>query len=633
MSRTRTSGAPIRAGCPKGSRLAAYFAVVSFLGLICSASISFAAASQKPDGEAIFAGRCMLCHGPGLRAPDLEQLRKLSTQHVYDVLTTGAMQQQAAGLSEADRRAVAKFIGTPQKAPLSGALNPCKAGSSPQPSSNTWIGWSVDERNTRFQTQGPANLAAQEVPSLELKWAFVFPGANTAGNQPTVKDGYLYTGSWEGTIYALDAHTGCSYWTYKADAGVRTPIVIADGRGIFGDFKANVYAVDLASGKLVWKVKVDNHSEARITAAPVIYQDRIYVPVASLEEGAAEDPTYECCTFRGSVVALKLADGSQLWKTYTIDEPPHPVGKNKRGTQLYGPAGGAVWSTPTIDPKRNIVYVTDGNAYTDPEPPTTEAVAALDMDTGKRRWVKQLNQGDRWNGACMRGQVAENCPEKEGPDFDFGAAPVLARLASGGDLVLAGQKSGIFYALNPDTGDLLWKISLGHGGVYGGIEWGFAVDDRFAYVPISDRDVTSLEADGSLNAVDLGTGTRAWRTADPPKACEAHKDLCSVAQAAAPTLIPGIVFSGSFDGHLRAYDAGTGKIVWDFDTDRAYDGINHVSGHGGSIASAGPTIVDGMVYQTTGYASYGLGMPGNVLLAFGPSGKASAGTNSSKTNK
>jgi polyvinyl alcohol dehydrogenase (cytochrome) len=273
-----------------------------------------------------------------------------------------------------------------------------------------------------------------------------------------------------------------------------------------------------------------------------------------------------------------------------------------------------------IDAKRHLVYVTDGNAYTSPEPLTTEAVAALDIDSGKRRWVRQLNTLDAWNGACMKGQNTANCPATEGPDFDFGAAPALATLADGRDLVLAGQKSGIFYALNPDNGDLAWKIVLGHGGIYGGIEWGFSVDDRYAYVPISDRDVGSLEADGSMNGIDLVSGQRVWRTPNPSDSCKQHPDLCSIAQAAATTLIPGVVFSGSFDGHLRAYDVASGKIVWDYETDRSYDGINHVQGHGGSIGSSGPTIVNGMVYQTTGYASYGLGMPGNVLLAFGPAG-------------
>lgn len=461
-------------------------------------------------------------------------------------------------------------------------------------------------------------MAASDVPALELKWAFVFPGMNTAGNQPTIIGGRLYTGSWDGTVYALDAVSGCSYWMFKADAGVRTPVVIVNGRGVFGDFKANVYAIDLASGKQVWKVKVDDHNEARITASPVVWQNRIYVPVASLEEGVAEDPKYVCCTFRGSVVALKLSDGSQVWKSFTIDEAAHPTGKNKVGTAQFGPAGGAVWSSPTIDAKRGLVYMTDGNAYTSPEPPTTEAVAALDIDTGKRRWVKQLNFNDTWNGACMKGQNGVNCPSTAGPDFDFGATPAIVTLTDGRELVLAGQKSGMFYALNPDNGEVVWQVRLGRGGVYGGIEWGFSADSRYAYVPVSDRDVTSLEADGSLNAVDLAAGKPVWRTPDPPESCKAHPDLCSVAQAAVTTLIPGVIFSGSFDGHLRAYDVNSGKVIWDFDTDRVYDGINHVSGHGGSIGSSGPTVVNGMVYQTSGYASYGLGMPGNVLLAFGP---------------
>jgi len=559
----------------------------------------------------------MLCHGPGLRAPDLAQLKKLSAEYVYKALTTGAMQQQAASLSAADRHAVAEYVGSPMKAQQPGNLNPCKAKPAGTPAPGSWTGWSPNERNNRYQDAAGAGLSASDVPGLELKWAFVFPGMNTAGNQPTGIGGRLYTGSWDGTVYALDAVSGCSYWMFKADAGVRTAVVIVNGMGVFGDFKANVYAIDLSSGKQVWKVKVDDHSEARITASPVVWQDRIYVPVASLEEGVAEDPKYECCTFRGSVVALKLSDGSQIWKSFTIDEAAHPTGTNRAGTAQFGPAGGAVWSSPTIDAKRGLVYVTDGNAYTAPEPPTTEAVAALDIDTGKRRWVKQLNFNDTWNGACMKGQNGVNCPPTSGPDFDFGATPASVTLADGRELVLAGQKSGMFYALNPDNGDIVWQVRLGRGGVYGGIEWGFSADGHYAYVPVSDRDVTSLEADGSLNAVDLTTGKAVWRAPDPPDSCKAHPDLCSVAQAAVTTLIPGVIFSGSFDGHLRAYDVSSGKVIWEFETDRVYDGINHISGHGGSIGSSGPTVLNGMVYQTSGYASYGLGMPGNVLLAFG----------------
>ena len=591
-------------------------AVIAFFLLV--RTVSAAPPAAGPNGETIFTQKCMLCHGPGLRAPDLDQLRKLSAQHIFEALKTGAMQVQAASLSDAEKRIVADWIGSPQKRTERGDLNPCKAKPTSTPASGAWTGWSPDVTNTRFQPAAAAGLSASDIPKLELKWAFVFPGMNTAGTQPTVADGRLYTGSWDGMVYALDAASGCSYWTFKADSGVRTAIATVNGIGVFGDFRANVYAVDLATGKQVWKTKIESHSEARITASPLVWQDRVYVPVASLEEGAAEDPKYECCTFRGSLVALKLSDGSEVWKTYTIDEPPQRMGTNKEGTALYGPAGGSIWSAPTIDAKRNLVYITDGNAYTAPEPPTTEAVAALEIATGKRRWVKQLNSKDVWNGACMKGQNAANCPPETGPDYDFGAAPALITAADGREMLLAGQKSGMFYALNPDSGDVLWQVRLGRGGVYGGIEWGFSVDSRFAYVPVSDRDVTSLDADGSLNAVDLGTGKAVWRTAPPPNSCKAHPDLCSIAQAAATTLIPGVIFSGSFDGHLRAYDTATGKIVWDYETDRPYEGINRVKGHGGSIASAGPTVVNGMVYQTTGYASYGLGMPGNVLLAFGP---------------
>ena len=576
----------------------------------------------KPNGEAVFNKRCILCHGTGGRAPQVEMLRKLPASEIYRTLTVGAMQTQAAPLSDAEKHAVADYLGSGQnKAQLRADLNPCTPPEAAALQPVRWQGWSTDPDNTRAQTSSAAGLTAQDVPRLELKWAFVFPGANTAANQPTVAGDRLYIGSWDGTIFALNAQSGCSYWTFKADTGVRTAVVIASGVGLFGDFKANVYAVDLTTGKLRWKTKVEDHLEARITGTPVVWQDRVYVPVSSLEEGTAADPKYECCTFRGSVVALSIADGTQVWKSYTIDEVPHRIDTNKAGTAEFGPAGAAVWSAPTVDAKRHLLYAADGNSYSSPETPTAEAVLAFDLDSGKRRWAKQLNLNDIWNAACMKGQDATNCPAKQGPDYDFGASPALVTLADGRDLLLAGQKSGILYALNPDSGDVVWKVRLGQGGSFGGIQWGIATDGRLAYAPISDRDVTSFEADGSISAVDLKSGERLWRTSNPADGCKGHTELCSIAQAAAATVMPGVVFSGSFDGHLRAYDTETGKIVWDYDSDRSFQGINRLEGHGGSISAAGPTIANGFVYQTSGYASFGLGMPGNVLLAFGPAGQ------------
>ena len=591
--------------------------------------------AQKPDGANIFASKCMLCHATGARAPQIEMLNKLSAEHIYDVLTKGAMQVQASSLSEAERHAVADYLGTKRTGDQDrGDRNPCPAQTAAQGSA-TWTAWSPDERNTRFQPAQAAGLTAAEVPSLTVRWAFIFPGANTAANQPTIADGRLYVGSWDGTVYALNAASGCSYWAFKADAGVRTAIVLAKDLGIFGDFKGTVYAVNLATGKLAWKTKVEEHSQARLTASPIVWRQRVYVPVSSLEEGTAADPKYECCTFRGSVVALDLADGKIAWKTHTIDREPKRTGTNKIGTAEFGPSGGSVWNSPTVDAKRGTLYFADGNNYSDPPDKDSDAVLAIDLATGKKKWSRQLHSNDAWNAGCMKGQDLANCPVENSPDYDFGSSPVLVTGVNGRDLVLAGQKSGMFYALDPDNGNLLWELRLGKGGSFGGIQWGFATDGKRAYVPISDRDVDSFDADGSMTAVDLSTGKLAWRTPDPANACSQHREFCSIAETAPATLIPGVAFSGSFDGHLRAYDTETGKILWDFDTDQAYQGVNHLSGHGGSLSGAGPTVADGMVYQTSGYAAFGLGMPGNVLLAFGlPDNKQASqvGTPHAKTN-
>ncbi len=582
--------------------------------------------SQNPNGETLFTSKCMMCHATGSRAPQIEMLKKLTAQHIYEVMTTGEMKVQAISLSDAEKRAIADYLGMDKSKPAQRAdTNPCSA----RPAATggaSWTGWSPDERNARFQQAQAAGLTATDASKLALRWAFVFPGVNTAANQPTIANGRLYIGSWDGAVYALDAASGCSYWSFKADAGVRTAVVLAKGLGIFGDFKGTVYAVNLQNGKLSWKTKVEDHSQTRLTAAPTVWEDKVYVPVSSLEEGTAADPNYECCTFRGSIVALSLWDGKQIWKGFTIETEPKRIGANKLGTAQFGPSGGSVWNTPTVDAKRGTLYVADGNNYSDPPDKNSDAILAYDLATGKKKWTRQLHINDAWNAGCMKGQEVANCPIENAPDYDFGASPVLVTGPDGRDLVLAGQKSGMFFALDPDNGNILWQLRLGAGGSFGGIQWGLAADGKRAYVPISDRNVDSFDANGSMTAVDLGTGKLVWRTPDPADACSQHHEFCSMAETAPATLVPGVVFSGSFDGHLRAYDTETGKILWDFDTDRAYDGVNRISGHGGSLSGSGPTVANGMVYQTSGYAAFGLGMPGDVLLAFGPSDKAGAAT-------
>lgn len=573
-----------------------------------------------PDGAAMFAAGCLLCHGPGGRAIQLDALTRLEADSIYATLTTGVMQQQAAGLTEAERRAVTSYIvglREQQAAPVE--ANFCgkdEISDHVSLGKGTWNGWSPNLRNTRFQGSEAAGLTAADIPQLRLKWAFVFPNVATAANQPTIVDGRLYIGSWDGTVYAIDAQAGCTHWTFKADSGVRVAITVADGLALFGDFLANVYAVDALTGELRWRRKVDAHPQARITGSPLASGGRLYVPVSSIEEGVAEDPAYSCCTFRGSVVALELATGKRVWKTYTIDEVPKKIGVNSAGTTRFGPSGVAVWSAPTLDVRRGLLYVATGNNYTEPDVPATDAVVAIDSRTGEKQWVHSLLPSDRWNAACLSAEGA-NCPPDEGPDFDFGSAPVLVHLADGSDLLLAGQKSGMLYALDPEEqGATRWEIRLGRGGSLGGVEWGMAAEASRAYVSISDWDLGSTEADGALNAVDLETGKRIWRTPNPPDTCRGRHRACSVAIAAPVTAIPGVAFVGSLDGHLRAYDTRTGRIMWDFDTNIEVVGVNGGKGYGGSVNAAGVTVANGMLYQTSGYAAFGLGMPGNVLLAF-----------------
>lgn len=583
-------------------------------------AVPLAAQQSKPaaDGAGLFAARCMICHSQSGRASHLDALSRLTSDFIYESLTNGAMKPQSAGMSAVERRAIAEFIaGAKEQAGAPQKIVPCGKDVVPAAGAGTWNGWSPDGSNTRYQPSAAAGISSVNIDALELKWSFVFPNMSSAANQPALLDGRLYIGSWDGTIYSLDPKSGCAHWTFKASSGVRTGIRIMNGLALFGDFQANAYAVNLRTGKLRWKTKVEEHAQARITGTPNAMQGRLFVPVSSLEEGVAADPAYACCTFRGSVVALDIATGKRLWKTYTIDEAAKKTGMNSAGTPRMGPSGVAVWTPPTVDAKRGLVYVSTGNNYTEPDVDAADAIVALDARTGAKRWVRGLLRGDHWNAACLAADKA-NCPDNDGPDFDFGSAPVLVRLADGSELLLAGQKSGLLYALDPNQqGKLLWELRVGKGASLGGIQWGFATDGARAYVAISDQDVGSPIADGSINAVDLKTGRLVWKTPNPPDACKNRPAGCAIAMAAPVTVAGDVVFVGSVDGHLRSYAAQSGKLLWDYDTLREFTGVNGINGRGGSINAAGATVANGLVFQTSGYGAYGLGIPGNVLLVFG----------------
>jgi polyvinyl alcohol dehydrogenase (cytochrome) len=316
---------------------------------------------------------------------------------------------------------------------------------------------------------------------------------------------------------------------------------------------------------------------------------------------------------------MDTATGKVLWKSYTVPEEPKPTKKNSGGVQLWAPAGAAVWSAPTLDLKAKAVYVGTGNSYTEPAVDTSDSVIAFDMETGKMLWASQVLPKDAFVIGCRAGN--ENCPTEVGPDFDFGNSPILRNLPGGKRILVIGQKSGVLWGLDPDNrGKVLWQYRAGKGGALGGIEWGSAADETQAYAPVSDR---HLPADaGGLHAVKLTTGERVWYTPPAKLNCTPSGGMgrgngCNAAQSAAIAVMPGVVFSGSVDGHLRAYSTKDGSVIWDYDAMHDYETVNKVKASGGSFDAAGPAIIGGMVFTGSGYGTWG-GRPGNVLLAFSP---------------
>jgi polyvinyl alcohol dehydrogenase (cytochrome) len=606
------------------------------IGLLCVAS-RFAAA-QGARGIAVFEEHCAQCHAapvPDSRAPNRDALRERTPESILDAMTSGAMVEQARSLTVEQKRQVAEYsagrpLGSSASGDASAMPNRCSAQLNAAQFGDPmkgpmWNGWGVDAGNSRFQSAASAGLALEQVPRLKLKWSFGFPNASSMYGQPSIAGGRVYVGADTGFVYSLDARTGCVYWSFQAAAGVRTAPSIGRTKGgyavYFGDVKANVYAVDARTGKQIWTRRTDAHPIARVTGAPALAGGILYVPVASLEELAGGNPAYECCTFRGSMVAYDAETGKQIWKTYTIPEEPKRLNKTSRGTQLWGPAGAAIWSAPSIDMKRGLLYAATGDAYTAPAAPTSDAVMAFDLKTGRVVWTKQLTKDDAFVvGNCSNRSKtrSETCPPDQGPDFDFGSSPILRTLPNGHDVLVIGQKSGIGWALDPEKqGAVMWQDRIGKGSALGGIEWGSATDGRLVYFANADASWGPDQA-GGLTAVMIQNGERVWSTRPPPIPCKSDRDPnCIQAQSAAVTAIPGVVFSASSNGIMRAYASADGKIIWEYNAAHEYSAVNGVPAKGGAINGPGPVVVDGMLYMTSGYAALGGGSPGNVLLAFG----------------
>jgi polyvinyl alcohol dehydrogenase (cytochrome) len=603
-------------------------AILAALSL-ASPGLSTPAGAAVDPGEALYLEHCSECHeGNVPRAPHSILFRIARAEDILSAMTAGPMKQQAAGLSPEEKSSIANYLAGSEKSSDSDTsmLMCADATAAPGQDAPGIFAWGVDERNHRFIDAKTAGLDRDDVSRLQLKWVFDFPGATRARSQPSVYGNTVYVGSQHGVIYAIDLDTGCLHWHFQAEAEVRSAISIApaaQGRPhelYFGDTAGNVYSVSGVDGTLRWQTHLNDHPEATITGSPRLHEGRLFVPMSSKEWATAADPNYACCTFRGGIAAFDAADGKLVWKSYSVPEVPRDTGKrNPLGIPIMAPSGAPIWNSPTVDARRGLLYVGTGESYTSPAAPTSDAVLAISIDTGELAWSKQLTAHDAWNMSCFIGS-SYNCPEENGPDMDIGAPPLLISLPSGKDILVVGQKNGFVYGLDPDNqGARVWERKVGLGGYAGGIHWGLTTDGKTVYAPNADTDFIGrfdAERFPGLFALDAATGKQLWYTRAQEDCRDEEKPACDAGISAAATSVPGLVFTGGFDGQLRAHDSRNGKVLWTYQTNRSFTSVAGRTAHGGSIESDGPIIYQGTLLVNSGYL-YGSRMPGNVLLSFG----------------
>lgn len=618
--------------------------------LVCASLNVFAldkAPSAEAVGQSLFDQHCAACHdNVDTKAPRREALSSLTFDNIMLSLEFGRMQPQAAGLDKMQKAAIAKYLAADAKVDESWmAASQCEARDIDTDNVLS-RDWGLSSGNRRFVPAEVSGIDKDNVGSLTVKWAFVYPQVSDARSQPVLTRDTLFVGSKSGDLFALDKESGCIKWRFKADSSIRSALVLGQREGkptlYFGDALSSAYAVDAASGTLAWKQSLSLFPTSIITGSPAYHDGLLYVPISSYEIAAAGMPNYPCCRSHGAVVALDVEAGDQRWIWHgtanaTVQETTDD------GRQRFGPSGVSVWSTPTIDAKRGLLYIGTAENLTHPATDTSDAIVALELAGGALRWKFQALKNDVWNAACLNG--GPNCPENAGQDFDFGASVILATRANGKDILLAGQKSGAVYGLDPDgyrdgQGKVLWNNFDTRNTVYSpnpGVHWGMAVDGQRLYVPIadSDRPFPGYKPRPGLYALDINTGKGLWsnqvsrscqmtgklstsygleamrqKTGETDKQCSFHFSL-----SAAVTATPGLVFAGGLDGILRAYNSETGDVVWQADTAKPFKGVNGLDGHGGAIDVDGPVIGEGMLFIHSGYSMFGQ-LPGNVLLGF-----------------
>ncbi len=599
----------------------------------------------KGDGAGadLYKTTCAICHSnPDTKAPSFSDLKAMNRERIAFTLSAGKMQAQASALTDDEREAVVNFISTENKDPHAWeSAIACSAGPANNISMNTAVGnWGYGLKNHRFQSADKAGLDASSLKDLELAWSIAFPGATEMRSQAVLTEDTIFVGVQAlSSVYALDLETGCLKWAHKSSAPLRSSLSFSHLPGkqtpvlFYGDAAGSVHLLDARDGSKIWTA-VKDMKMVTITGTPVHHEDKLFVPLSTFEVAAAGRPSHECCQAHGGVRALDIHTGETLWTYHTV-EPASPRGKSSVGTQLWGPSGAPVWTTPSIDIKRNQLYIGTGENYSHSITNTSDAIIAIDLDSGKPNWIFQARNDDAYNMACLSYlgyPDGPNCPENSGPDFDFGASVVIAQDRKGQDLLIAGQKSGDVWAIDPDNGKVRWHNKQSDGTPVGGVHWGLSVHKNTVFVPIADPEWPikdwSYQPQAGVAALDIDTGKTLWRhraerdceldysNLDPKNGKHTiSRPNCHFLYgfSGAATGIEGAVLAGSLNGKLKAFASDTGDVIWEFDTNRPFTSVNGVAGHGGALDNAGPVVGFGHMVIQSGY-SYINQYPGNVLL-------------------
>ncbi len=596
-----------------------------------------AAMPTPHPGKAVYEQACGGCHSnpEATRSPSFDTLKAMRYQTILYALNEGKMKVQASVLSTEQKSAVIDFLVGREPTSdewVAKMMCPADRRTVKFDAPATVTGFGFDPKNHRRLNAAQAGLKTADLRQLKLAWAIGFPGATAMRSQPAVVGSTLFLPVADAArLFALDiSGPPCVQWMYQNEAPLRTSAAFGQlpgGRKVIvtSDVASRVHMVDAATGKRIWIQHVGLYPLSLTTGTPAIHGDRVYVPVSQYEISLGGNDNHECCKTHGAVTALDALTGKKIWTAHTMEEAK-PVRDRGDGKMIWGPSGAPIWTSPAIDAKRGVLYVGTGEATSEPAAPTTDAILAIDLKDGRIRWHFQATENDIFLTACARNRSGLNCPKSSvHRDVDFGASVIIAQRADGSDVLLAGQKSGTVWALDPDKGGkLVWRQDFGEGSPLGGIHWGIAYDGTRVFAPINRPYGMSAPEGGTqkpgLHAVNVDGGAVAWTYSAEPdctgeRAARVKSCTTNIGFSGAPTVLDGAVISGSLDGFLHAFDAKTGELLFKFNTARPFDTLNGVAASGGAIDNASIVAANGLLFVNSGYGMFGQ-TPGNVLLAF-----------------